>query len=301
MKKNVWILAVVACWMFSALQVKADVIWEPYHDDFYQENMESCEYLNRTYTADGPDGKVIVYESPKNPTVVTTWENGFKAYISFTYTDADGNVWGVYDDSQSGINGWVPMAYMAVVYDYISFQEEFADSITEESGTIPAVCAGQTVRFWKYPGADDYYEMNMPEDAESLPQYSKMFVDEAGQQWGYIGYFRGTKHCWVCLANTDGSLEELYPDGAPERGGQNVADNISSEEEGIVPKEDAAQEGDKNDASASGIQSFTDVSSGTERIEPEKDNGLIGLVIGLVVAVTGATGGALVWLKKGKK
>ena len=38
-----------------------------------------------------------------------------------------------------------------------------------------------------------------------------------------------------------------------------------------------------------------------DRIEPEKDNGLIGLVIGLVVAVSGATGGALVWLKKGQK
>ncbi len=300
MKKNVWILAVVACWMFSALQVKADVIWEPYHDDFYQENMASCEYLNRTYTAAGPDGKVIVYESPENPTVVTTWENGFKAYISFTYTDADGNVWGVYDDSQSGINGWVPMAYMTVVYDYISFQEEFADSITEENGTIPAVCAGQTVYFWKYPGAENYYEMPMPEDAESLPQYSKLFIDEAGLQWGYIGYFRGTKHCWVCLANPNGSLEELYPQGVPERGGQNVADSTSSEEEGIVPKEDAAQEGDKNDTSASDIQSITDVSSDTERIEPEKDNGLIGLVIGLVVAVTGVTGGALVWLKKKK-
>lgn len=300
MKKNVWIGAVVACWMFCALPARADVIWEPYHDDFYQQNMESCEYLNRTYTANGPDGKVIVYESPKNPTVVTTWENGFKAYISFTYTDAAGNVWGVYDDSESGINGWMPMAYMSVVYDYISFQEEFAESISEESGTIPAVCAGQMVRFWKYPGADDYYEMSMPEDAESLPQYSKLFVDEAGQQWGYISYFRGTKHRWVCLANPDGSLEELYQGDVPKRGGQDAADNTVLDVEDIVPVEDATQEGSEGYANSGDIQNF---SNGTtlERIEPQKDNGLIGLVIGLVVAVIGVTGGALVWLKKGKK
>lgn len=288
MKKNVWILAVVACWILSVLPVKADVIWEPYHDSFYQENMENCEYLNRHYTADGPDGKVIVYESPQNPTVVATWENGFKAYISFTYTDAEGNVWGVYDDSQSGINGWVPMEYMVVVYDYISFQQEFEDSITEESGTIPAVCAGQTVHFWKYPGADDYYEMTMPEDVESLPMYSQMFVDEVGQQWGYISYFRGTKHCWVCLANPDGSLEELYPGDVPERGEQENVDSEKSDTEDIVPVEDEAKGTNVQD-------------SDSERIEPEKDNSLIGLVIGLVVAVTGVTGGALVWLKKGKK
>jgi len=37
-----------------------------------------------------------------------------------------------------------------------------------------------------------------------------------------------------------------------------------------------------------------------ERIAPERDGGLIGLVIALVVAVTGVTGGALAWLKKKK-
>lgn len=299
MKKNVWILAVVACWMLSVLPVRADVIWEPYHDDFYNENMNRCEYLNRTYTANGPDGEVIVYESPKNPTVVTTWENGFTAYISFTYTDAEGNVWGVYDDSQSGINGWVPMAYMTVMYDYISFQEEFAESIVEEGGTIPGVYAGQTIRFWKYPGSEDYFEMSMPEDAESMPQYSKLFVDEAGQQWGYIGYFRGTKNRWVCLANADGSLEELYPSGVPERGARETEDSTVSALEDIVPVEGTAQVDTENTGN---IQDFTGgTTANIERIEPEKNNDLIALVIGLVVAVTGATGGALVWLKKGKK
>lgn len=284
MKKSVWIWTVVVCWMFSVLPAKADVIWEPFHDDFYSQNMESCEYLNRYYTANGPEGEVILYESPKNPTVVTTWENGFTAYISFAYTDADGNVWGVYDDMETGVTGWMPMAYMTVVYDNISFQEEFADRITEERGSISVMYAGQIIRFWKYPGSDDFFEMIMPEEAESMPQYSKVFVDEAGQQWGYIGYFRGTKNRWVCLANATGELDSLYPEGAPEVGeSENEASTVTDTED-IVPAEDAAQE-DAN----------------SERIEPQKDNSLIGLVIGLVVAVTGATGGTLVWLKKKNK
>lgn len=288
MKKSVWILVVVMCWMFNVLSVKADVIWEPYHDDFYDENRVHCDYVNRTFTANGPEGEVILYESPENPTVVATWENGFTAYISFTYTDAEGNVWGVYDDMESGISGWMPMAYMTVVYDFISFQEEFGDRITEESGTIPAMYAGQTIRFWKYPGAEDFYEIPMPEEADSMPQYNKLFVDDTGKQWGYVGYFRGTKSRWVCLANATGDLNALYPEGAPQVGAQQNDDQASAEEETIVPTEDAAQESDEKDTSS-------------ERIEPEKDNSLIGLVIGLVVAVTGATGGALAWLKKKSK
>lgn len=287
MKKSVWILAVVACWLLSGLSVKADLIWEPYHDDFYEENRVNCDYVNRTFSANGPDGEVILYESPKNPTVVATWKNGFTAYISFTYTDAEGNVWGVYEDMESGINGWMPMAYMTVVYDFISFQEEHADNIMEESGTIPAMYAGQSIRFWKYPGAEDFYEVPMPEDAEGMPQYNKVYEDEAGQ-WGYIGYYRGNKNRWVCLANATGDLNSLYSEGAPQVGMQQSEAFVTTEEEIVVPTEDESRDDDGKDTSS-------------ERIEPEKDNGLIGLVIGLVVAVTGATGGALVWLKKKSK
>ena len=86
MKKSAWIWAVVVCWILCVMPVKADVIWEPM-DDFYEEHREECRYVNRNFTANGPDGEVIVYKSPENPTVVDTWENGFSAYISFVYTD----------------------------------------------------------------------------------------------------------------------------------------------------------------------------------------------------------------------
>lgn len=288
MKKSVWILAVAVSWILWTLPVKADVIWEPYNDNFYMDHSGDCEYINRSYTANGPDGEVIVYKSPENPTVVTTWENGFTAHIYYVYTDKKGNEWGIYEDHQNNISGWVPMAYMTVVYDYISFQEEFADRITEESGVIPAMYAGQTVNFWSYPGSQNSFTVNLLEETEALPQYSSVFVDDEGNQWGYIGYFRGIRHCWVCLANATGSFYDIYPNGAPEVGKQEADDTQIAEE--IVPGEDS-----EPTVSAENEETEED------RIEPEKDNGLIGLVIGLVVAVSGATGGALVWLKKGKK
>ena len=285
MKKSVWIWAAVICWILSAMPVKADVIWEP-DDNFYYEHREDCRYVNRNFTANGPDGEVIVYKSPENPKVVDTWENGFKAYISHVYTDEEGNEWGIYENYETDVKGWVPMTYMKVVYDGISFSEEYGDSFVETYEPFPEELAGQTVYCFSYPGAKNAYEMRMPDVAEEMPMYARTFTDEQGMVWGYIGYFRGVRDCWVCITNATATYEELYPEGGPVRG--------EEVQETPVP-ETADEENNKADDERNAGNEED------ERIEPEKNNGLIGLVIALVVAVTGATGGALAWLKKSKK
>lgn len=282
MKKSAWIWAVVVCWILCVMPAKADAIWEP-NDTFYHDHYEDCRYVNRNFTANGPDGEVIVYKSPENPTVVATWENGFHAYISFVYTDEDGNEWGIYEDFETGVKGWMPMAYMQVVYDGISFAEEYGDSFVETYEPFPEELAGQTVYCFDYPGAKNAFEMRMPEVEEEMPWYARTFTDEQGMVWGYIGYFRGVRDRWVCITNATATFEELYPDGAPVRG--------EKPEETPMPEEDAEEESKSADREEDGDD---------ERIAPERDGGLIGLVIALVVAVTGATGGALAWLKKRK-
>lgn len=286
MKKSVWILVAVVCWVLSAMPVKADVIWEP-DDNFYNEHREDCQYVNRNFTANGPDGEVIVYKSPENPKVVDTWENGFKAYISHVYTDEDGNEWGIYENYETDVMGWVPMAYMKVVYDGISFLEEYGDSFVETYESFSEELAGQTVYCFDYPGAKNGFEMRMPDVTEEMPMYARTFTDEQGMVWGYIGYFRGVRDCWVCLSNPTATFEELYPDGGPARG----------EEAQETP---ASEEDDQEDSKRNNREDSEDEDD-EDRIEPEKNSGLIGLVIALVVAVTGATGGALAWLKKSKK
>ena len=187
MKKCAWIWAVVICWMLSAMPAKADAIWEP-NDNFYNEHREDCKYVNRTFIANGPDGEVIVYKSPENPMVAGTWENGFKAYISFVYTDEDGNEWGIYENYETDVMGWVPMAYMKVVYDGISFAEEFGESFVEESGVISEEYAGQILHCFAYPGAKSSYEFHT-EGMNEMPPYQYTFTDEQGLEWGYVGYF----------------------------------------------------------------------------------------------------------------
>lgn len=282
MKKSAWIWAVVVCWILCVMPAKADAIWEP-NDTFYHDHYEDCRYVNRNFTANGPDGEVIVYKSPENPTVVATWENGFHAYISFVYTDEDGNEWGIYEDFETGVKGWMPMAYMQVIYDGISFTEEYGESFVEDSAAFPAEYAGQTVYCFTYPGSESCFEMRMPEVEEEMPWYARTFTDEQGMVWGYIGYFRGVRDRWVCITNATATFEELYPDGAPVRG--------EKPEETPMPEEDAEEESKSADREEDGDD---------ERIAPERDGGLIGLVIALVVAVTSATGGALAWWKKRK-
>lgn len=283
MKKSVWIWIAAICWMLCVMPARADVIWEP-DDNFYYEHQEDCVYVNRSFTANGPDGEVFVYKSPENSKVVTTWENGFKAHISYVYTDEDGNEWGVYEDYEADLTGWVPMAYMEVVYDSISFAQEYGQSFVEENAVFPAEYAGKTIYCFVYPGSKSSFEVKMPDVAEDMPWYDKTFTDEQGLVWGHIGYFRGIRNCWVCITNATATFEELYPVEAPVRG--------EEEKETPVSKEDS-EEQDSDDVRES--------DEDDERIEPKKDNGLIGLVVALVVAVTGATGGALAWLKKSKK
>lgn len=269
MRKVFVFFAVVACFMLWVLPVRADVIWEPYDDDFYMEHRDECEYINRVYAADGPEDKVIVYKSPENPTVVETWENGRNARIYYIWRDENGNSWGIYEDYENDKTGWMPMEYMDVVYDYICFEEEFGESIVEETVSIPGEYVKKSIFCWSYPGAETYVEIPMPEYEADMPQCHKTYVDEAGRKWGYIGYFRGTRNKWVCLDNPVADAVALFPDGLPEREVQEVEE--------------------------------TDAPADTERIAPAGNNGIIGLIVCLVIGVTGATGGALVKLKKSRK
>ncbi|MDE6419402.1 MAG: hypothetical protein K2K87_02615 [Lachnospiraceae bacterium] len=266
MKKWIGFFGIVFCFLLCGNSVQADVIWEPMNS-FYEEHSSECTYVNRQYTANGPDGVVILYESPESAKVVTTWENGRRTYIAFTYEDAQGIVWGISDDEQTG---WMPMDYMKVVYDSISFQEDYDDQIVSQDGSLDEQYRNDTVYFWKYPGSENCSSMNL-QDWEYLPDYSSLFTDEVGHRWGYIGYYYGIRSKWVCLDAPTADYAALYPDGAPKIG-----------------KEDDAQSQEPEN-------------SGTDRIAPQTNDKSVMIVVALVALVVAATAVLLVILKKRDK
>ena len=219
--------------LIFSVNVWAEDAWVP-DDPFYTEHADACVPNGRTYQANGPNNQVILYESPASAKVMNTLENGEVTPIDYTYTNEQGIEWGFCE--VDGIMGWLPMPYMVLMYDYISFEEDYADQIIEErkqmihmSSNLPEdremqmefMNSSRQIKFWKYPGSTERYIIKANESSTSSPEYKKVFVDEEGRRWGFITYYSGEHlNRWICINSVKellADVEELYPNGAPIR------------------------------------------------------------------------------------
>ena len=194
-----WICAVMML-MGCIVSVSADVIFEP-RDSFYESHREACERHERSYTAAGPNGDVTVYESPESDKVKATYTNGEVLYISYLYTDPNGIHWGYYENWETDVSGWVPMDYLELIYDGISFEEEFGHLFLKEEGTLDAKHQGKIIRFWKYPGSQDYIEWTV--EGDYMPVYQTVYTDANGVHWGREDYYMGIRGYWINLDEPD--------------------------------------------------------------------------------------------------
>ena len=197
--------------------VRADVIYEP-EDSFYWEHRGECRYHNRAYYADGPDNVAEVYRSPEAASVIERVKNGDTLWISYVYEDKNGISWGYCESFRNEYredwSGWVPMDYLLLKYDYICFREEFAQRITTPN-EYSELSAEGTIHFWNYPGSED--SATVLAEPDYLPQYEQVFTDDAGRQWGFIGYHMGIRNVWVCLDNPTADYRTLYAEAAPQQ------------------------------------------------------------------------------------
>lgn len=178
---------------------KADVIDEP-TDDFVNTHMEECEYSRRTYEVNGPDGNATVYASPVNPRKVGSFKNGEQIELQWIYKDEEGVEWGYNPDKE----GWIPMAYAPVVYDAISFLEEYSAEIEEVPDDELMELKTDKAYFWDYPGAKEPRELAQTTGSEF--GFRNTYRDANGKLWGYVAYWCGNQDFWVCIDEPD-SLE----------------------------------------------------------------------------------------------
>ena len=274
--------------MVSVLPVSADIIWEP-EDMFYNDHASECTYVNRAFTANGPDGIVIVYKNPESPQKVTQLENGTVIYISYTYQDSDGILWGIYENTNAKKTGWMPMEYMEIVYDSISFAEEFQEEIVGAvEQDLDSQYLGQEIYLWEYPGAENGTPM---QTQEHLPTYSHVFQDEEGRLWGNVNYYYGMKNKWVCIDQPTADFEALFPNGAPQRGN-------TKNEQNNTEQEKTSEESTKISSDSSMEQ--PDKQSSAERIVPKQKQSIVIITTILVLVVVLVTAGLLVilWRRK---
>ena len=196
----------VMCMLFSSAKSYADVIWEPEDDNFFEHHRSECGHVDRTFTANPPEGELlVVYETPDSTHVITTIERGEYVGISHSYTDPAGNKWGLLYS-----RGWVPMDYLAETYDGTTFYNQYSDQISSEDGEadISKVPEDKDVFFYSYPGAQSGYTVFKGDN----PYYTMTFTDPEGHKWGYVSYYYISEG-WICIDAPDATYEELYPNG----------------------------------------------------------------------------------------
>ena len=121
MKRLMTMMLALVLVLSMAVTAYADVLWIP-ENPFLEQHMEDCQRIDRSYRA---ITEVTVYQSPENDKVLWTIPEGDAWGVYYTYQDASGNLWGCVEDFETGEAGWIALAYTELVYDYISFAEEF--------------------------------------------------------------------------------------------------------------------------------------------------------------------------------
>lgn len=200
--------ALMACLIPAA---RADVLWTP-DNQFFEKHEEDCTYVGRSYRANGVDGFVTLWDAPGGHTVAAQYENGFTLPVYWQYED-----WGcvtVWGDERT-VNGWVPMADLSLIYDHISFEEEYGAQFRDYAGEFSDYEPGaEEIACWEYPGApkpkwtlptDDRILSALTGSGQGDSYFSQVFTDENGLNWGYVAYLYGQRSFWICLDDPAGT------------------------------------------------------------------------------------------------
>ena len=195
--------------------VRADLIYIP-DNSFLEDHMSDCTQICRHYTT---ITEAQLYNSPEDDHVVLTYAAGEKLRISYIYIDARDIVWGYTESGETQHSGWVAMAYLELVYDFLVFKEVYADRIDYSvySDPLDHSLAGQEIRFWDYPGSANSELCQLSADPNGLPCIDSAFTDDAGRKWGFVLYYdhNDRMNFWICLDDPTADLSVLFPNGAP--------------------------------------------------------------------------------------
>lgn len=173
----------------------ADVIDEPYANEFYRENMEKCKYIyQRKYTV-LKDSDIL--KSPMENDIIMTVKAGDVIVIDWLYTDDIGNEWGSYCYNNTELSyGWVPMENVELIYDRYSFDEDHSEQYAKYDGEFDDYKPEKQVVLWTYPNSGEISSICAAEYWFTDPGYfltvhenaDNTWTDENGDKWIYFGY-----------------------------------------------------------------------------------------------------------------
>lgn len=198
---------------------KADLLPTP-DNDFFQKHSSECEYVPRTYIANGTNGSVQVWKSPGSHKVITTYPNNTKFNVLYFYTDNNNEAWGIfYSIEQNPHYGWLLLSDLQVEYDNISFCQEHKNEFKEYNEEFDnyEVQTSAPIILWTYPGSG-----KIDGHIKECDQYHSIvftFVDDNDYLWGYYAYtsspgtwrtYWGCSAAWICISDPTNEKIPIY-------------------------------------------------------------------------------------------
>lgn len=219
MKRILSLLLALSLALSLAVPAFADVLWEP-ENRFYEKHAGDCQLLQRSFYVNGEEGYINLLAAPDSSSVTLQLKNGERVYVYWQYQD-----WCYVEVENDG--GWVPLSQLQLIYDHISFAEEYADSIMPYDSALcqPLLDSwdGSVLALWSYPGAEQ--ASFVWEGAEGAMEqlkteggnyFRQIFRDEEGLIWGFCSYLWGNRNFWVCLNAPAGRDDALVQSGEAE-------------------------------------------------------------------------------------
>ena len=217
-KRCLMVLLVMAvCLMAFPVAICADVLVEP-ENHFYNRHREECEFLGRSFAANGKDGFVSVKREPGSGREVARAQNEESLYVQFTYWHK-GKAWGAVISGDE--DGWVPLEQLLLEYDYSAFEQEFKGDFYDYTGSMDALYEAQNVVFWTWPGSGAQAfvlekEWRNPETDESFLTATQAYKDVEGREWGFFPYVYGVRNTWACLSDPGNKAISAFNTRAPQ-------------------------------------------------------------------------------------
>ncbi len=209
MKKTILSLFLLLVLLAAAPFAHADVIWEPYTDKFYPSHADQCTYINRYFDA---PAEVTGYESPENTTAKRTFSAGSTLFISHSYTDGAGTVWGVWEEG--GESCWVKLEDLKNVYDSRDFMDEHRAQIAPYNGEMAGYAIENVLYLWSYPGSGVIDAKLSSGEAITEDAFSSVYTAPDGARWAYIPYLYAMSG-WVYVDDPENASLEPAATAAP--------------------------------------------------------------------------------------
>lgn len=190
-----------------------DIVVEP-DNDFYWQHADECKSVNRAFFLDAQDGSTIaVLEEPGTGTELAQMPNETGIWISSSY-ELNGELWGntwiqnYQSPTGKDFYGWVSMSDLTLIYDEISFREEFGSTFYSEGKDLDKLEQVSSMIYWEWPGSGYSYPA-IDKEITMKNGFIDFYMDDKGREWGY---FRNTDYWsgWVCISDPEStSIEEF--------------------------------------------------------------------------------------------